>query len=142
MAQQARNMCIEFVDDGIAASHLIHDRDTKFTKQIEGIFTTDRLEVIKLPLRSPNMNAHCERVVRTLKSKTPDYLVLFGEDHLIHIAPSFVEYYNTHRPHQGLENIPLSGSVPEEQSASVDSEEIVCHEWLGRVLKHYERKAA
>ena len=82
MAQQARNMCIEFVDDGIAASHLIH------------------------------------------------------------IAPSFVEYYNTHRPHQGLENIPLSGSVPEEQSASVDSEEIVCHEWLGRVLKHYERKAA
>ncbi|MDB4733346.1 hypothetical protein OAF42_02770 [Planctomicrobium sp.] len=41
-----------------------------------------------------------------------------------------------------MKNVPLSGTVPEQQTASIDSGEIVCREWLGGVLKHYERKAA
>ena len=84
------------------------------------------------------MNAHCERVIRTIKNEALDYFVVFGEDHLNHIVSSFVEYYNMLRPHQGVENVPLSGTVPEEQTASVDSDEIVCRDWLGGVLKHYE----
>ena len=142
VAQQARNMCMEFEDNGISASHLIHDRDTKFTKQFDDIFRSDGLEVIKLPFKSPNMNAHCERVVRTIKNEALDYFIVFGEDHLNHIVSSFVEYYNTLRPHQGLENVPLSGTVPEEQSVTVDPDEVICREWLGGVLKHYERRAA
>ncbi len=131
-----------FGEDGISAAHLIHDRDTKFTKQFDGIFESDGLEVIKLPYRSPNLNAFCERVVQTIKFEALDYFVVFGEDHLNHIVSEFVEYYNTLRPHQGLGNVPLSGTVPEQQSATVDPDEIVCKEWLGGVLKHYERKAA
>ena len=142
VAQQARNMCMVLEDDGIAASHLIHDRDTKFTKQFDGIFGSEGLEVIKLPFKSPNLNAHCERVIRTIKNEALDYFIVFGEDHLNHIVSSFVEYYNTLRPHQGVENVPLSGSVPEEQSVTVNPGEIVCREWLGGVLKHYERRAA
>ena len=65
-----------------------------------------------------------------------------GEDHLNHIVSSFVEYYNTLGPHQGLENVPLSGTIPEEQSVTVNPGEIECREWLGGVLKHYERKGA
>jgi len=41
-----------------------------------------------------------------------------------------------------VENVPLTGTVPEQQTASIDPDEIVCREWLGGVLKHYERKAA
>lgn len=142
VAQQARNMCMEFEDDNISASHLIHDLDTKFTQQFDDIFRSEGLKIKKIPFRSPNMNAHCERVVRTIKNEALDYFIVFGEDHLNHIVSSFVEYYNTLRPHQGLENVPLSGTVPEEQTASIDSDKIVCREWLGGVLKHYERKAA
>ena len=142
VAQQARNMCMEFEDDDISASHLIHDGDTKFTKQFDDIFRSEGLKIKKIPFRSPNMNGHCERVIRTIKNEALDYFVVFGEDHLNHIVSSFVEYYNTLRPHQGLENVPLSGTVPEQQAASIDSGEIVCHEWLGGVLKHYERRAA
>ena len=131
-----------FEDEGISATHLIHDRDTKFTKQFDDIFRSEGLKIKKIPFRSPNLNAHCERVIQSIKHEALDYFVVFGEDHLNHIVSSFVEYYNTLRPHQGLENVPLSGSVPEEQSTVVNSGEIVCQEWLGGVLKHYERKAA
>ncbi len=131
-----------FGEDGISVTHLIHDRDTKFTKQFDGIFESDGLEVIKIPYRGPILNAHCERVVQTIKFEALDYFVVFGEDHLNHIVSEFVEYYNTLRPHQGLANVPLSGTVPEEQSSTVDPDEIVCRELLGGVLKHYEREAA
>ncbi|MDB4786335.1 transposase [Planctomycetaceae bacterium] len=97
--------------------------------------------MIKTPHKSPNLNAHCERVIQSIKHEALDYFVVFGEDHLNHIVSSFVEYYNTLRPHQGVENVPLSGAVPEQQTANIDSDEIVCHEWLGGVLKHYERSA-
>ncbi len=131
-----------FEDEGISPTHLIHDRDTKFTKQFDHIFNSDGLEMIKTPYKSPNLNAHCERVVRTIKNEALDYFIVFGEDHLNHIVSSFVEFYNTLRPHQGLENVPLSGTVSEQQTATVDPGVIVCHEWLGGVLRHYERKAA
>ena len=133
---------MEFEDDDISPSHLIHDLDTKFTQQFDDIFRSEGLKIKKIPFRSPNLIAHCERAVRTIKNEALDYFIVFGEDRLNHIASSFVQYYTPLRPHQGLENVPLTGSIPEEQTASVDSEEIVGKEWLGGVLKHYERKAA
>ncbi len=100
------------------------------------------MEVNKLPHRSPYFNAFCERVIQTIKHEALDCFVVFGEDHLNHIVSELVEYYNTLRSHQGLENVPLSGMVPEDQSATVDPDVIVCRKWLGGVLKYYERKAA
>ncbi|MDB4793197.1 hypothetical protein OAG75_00995 [bacterium] len=80
-----------FEDDGISSTQLIHDRDTKFTKQFDDIFRSEELKIKKVPFRSPNMNAHCERVIRTIKNETLDYFMLFGEDHSNHIVSSFVE---------------------------------------------------
>ena len=39
---------------------------------------TTGLEVIKILFRSPNLNAHCERVIRTIKNEALDYFVVFG----------------------------------------------------------------
>jgi len=142
VAQQARNMSMAFEEEGISPTHLIHDRDTKFTKQFDDIFKSGGLEMIKIPYKSPNLNAHCERVVRSIKNEALDYFIVFGEDHLNHIVSEYLTYYNELRPHQGVENVPLTGTVPEQQTASIDPDEIVCREWLGGVLKHYERKAA
>ncbi|MDB4733100.1 hypothetical protein OAF42_01520 [Planctomicrobium sp.] len=41
-----------------------------------------------------------------------------------------------------MENVPISGNVPEQQTVTVDPDEVVCKEWLVGVLKHYERRAA
>jgi hypothetical protein len=50
--------------------------------------------------------------------------------------------YNEFRPHQGLDNRPLSGKWPDKNEPLAEGEKIVCHESLGGILRHYERVAA
>jgi hypothetical protein len=47
------------------------------------------------------------------------------------------------RPHQGLGNVPISPNLPlSEPIEGFRIEDIVCHDSLGGLLKHYERRAA
>jgi putative transposase len=142
VAQQARNVCMHFQDQDEPPKYLIRDRDTKFTQQFDQIIKAEGVKPVKLPPKSPNLNAHCERVVQTLQHEALDHFVVFGEDHLNHIVSEFVRYYHKFRPHQGLDNVPLTGPAPPEESDLADPDEVVRHEWLGGLLKHYERRAA
>jgi putative transposase len=56
---------------------------------------------------------------------------------------NWLVYYHQFRPHQGLGNVVLT--MPAQPPASEDvlgPDVVVCHEWLGGLLKHYERKVA
>jgi putative transposase len=46
---------------------LIHDRDPLFTTEFQSILTSVGVQCVKLPPRSPNLNAHAERFVRSIK---------------------------------------------------------------------------
>lgn len=65
------------------------------------------------------------------------YFIVLGERHLRHLVDQYIAYYLTERPHQAKENLPLSGGGPPEPEG-----EIICHERLGGLLKHYTRRAA
>ena len=136
--QQARNFVLLTDQENSAPTHLIHDLDTKFTKAFDERLRADGVEPVKVGPAAPNLNAHAERLVLSIKSECLDHFIVFGEDHLRHLVSSFVEHYNTERPHQGVGNVPLkiAGDVPTNEG------EIVCHERLGGLLRHYERKAA
>jgi hypothetical protein len=45
---------------------------------------------VKLPPRSPNLNAHAERFVRSIKECCLDRLILFGESSLRTAVQNFV----------------------------------------------------
>ena len=47
--------------------YLIHDRDTKFTDAFRAIVKSSDVEPLKLPARSPNLNAYAERWVKSVK---------------------------------------------------------------------------
>ena len=86
------------------------------------------------------MNAHCERVILTLKSECLDHFVVFGEDHLTHLTSEFLTYYHEHRPHQGKDNKLLNGELPPDKPPPDQSPSgIICHESLGGLLKNYEQ---
>ena len=142
VAQQARNMCMVIQEQDVPPKYLIRDRDTKFTQQFDQIFRADNVKLVKLPSKSPNLNAHCERVVKSIKHEALDHFVVFGERHLNHIVSEFVRFYHDCRPHQALRNMPPAANGPPPEIDSVQLDEIVCHERLGGVLKHYERRAA
>jgi len=57
---------------------------------------------VKLPPRSPNLNPHAERFVRTIKKSCLDRMILFGEGSLRRAMDEFVEHDHRERNHQGL----------------------------------------
>src|SRR3954463_16462590 len=70
--------------DGILKGkrYLIHDRDPLFTTEFLNLLAGVGIESVKLPPRSPNLNAHAERFVRSIKESCLDCLILFGEQSL------------------------------------------------------------
>jgi transposase InsO family protein len=118
--------------------HLIHDRDPPFTTSFRAILKSSGIETVKLPARSPNLNAYAERFVRSIKSECLAKIIPLGERHLRHAVKEYAEHYHIERNHQGLDN-----RLIEEQQGVVDMNSAVGrHERLGGVLNYYERRAA
>ena len=84
--------------------YLIHDRDPLFTAEFLDMISDVGVKAVKLPPRSPNLNAYAERFVRTIKESCLEQLILFGEQSLRTSIHNFVAHYHTERNHQGLAN--------------------------------------
>jgi hypothetical protein len=75
-----------------------------------------------------------------LRQEALDQFIVFGEAHLRRICETYVEYYNTYRPHQSLDNETLARDPPHPQPTS-SARKVVCHYFLGGLLKHYSLAA-
>jgi transposase InsO family protein len=127
-------------DDGFlnGTRYLIHDRDPLFTTSFRGVLESSGVEVIKLPARSPNLNAHAERFVRSVKSECLAQIIPLGECHLRHAVREYTEHYHVERNHQGIGN-----ELIDDQRGTFDSSSgIERRERLGGMLNDYYRRAA
>ena len=79
MNQIARNLTDSV--DGLRAGkrYLIHDRDPLFTDEFLRTLKDSGVASVKMPARSPNLNAHAERFVRSIKESCLERLIPFGE---------------------------------------------------------------
>ena len=93
------------------------------------------VEPVRLPPRSPNLNAHAERFVRSVKEECLDHLILFSEEQLRYVLAEYLKYYHQERIHQGINRI----IEPQHEG---NQGEIICIERPGGLLKSYHRKAA
>jgi putative transposase len=82
MSQVSRN--VTDVSDGCLTGKrfLIHDRDERFTVAFRETLAAAGVQVVRLPPRSPNLNAYAERFVRTIKESCLDRMILVGEGSL------------------------------------------------------------
>ena len=79
MEQQARNLT-DPVDGCLrSARHLIHDRDPLYTRVFGEILESAGVQPIRLPPKSPNLNAYAERFVRSIKEECLTRVVPLGE---------------------------------------------------------------
>jgi transposase InsO family protein len=118
--------------------YLIIDRDRKYCDAFVHLLKGAGVKMVRLPAKSPNLNAHAERFVRTIKEECTDRLIFFGDRSLYRAVVQFLEFYNRERFHQGMDNELLT---PLNSSGSIDGE-LVCRERLGGMLKYYSRQAA
>ena len=137
MAQVARNLT-DAVDGFLRSKrYLIHDRSPLFTSVFAEILKAAGVKVVKLPPRSPDLNPHAERFVRSIKSECLAKMIFFGERQLQRAVEQFVVHYHGERNHQGLGNQLIQ---PEESVGKAEGE-IRCSERLGGLLRYYYRAA-
>ena len=134
MAQVARNLtdaASGFLKD---ARHLIVDRDPLYTAHFTEILASANVKLLRLPARSPNLNAYAERFVGSIESECLRHIVPMGERHLRAVMREYVEHYHHERNHQGLDNVvPLPLGQPGNGA-------IRCHERLGGLLRHFGKR--
>ena len=138
MAQMSRNLTD--ANDGFLTGkrYLIHDRDPLFTTAFRETLATAGVQVVRLPPRSPNLNAHAERFVRTIKESCLDRIILVGQRSLRRAVSEFIEHYHHERNHQGLGNrliVPIA-------ARTISAGPILSRERLAGLLKYYHRPAA
>ena len=100
MSQIGRNVS-DAVDGMLHGKrYLIHDRDPLFTAEFLNMPADVGVKSVRLPPRSPNLNAHAERFDRTIKESCLERMILFGEQSLRTAIHYFVSHYHTERNHQ------------------------------------------
>src|SRR5437879_1698553 len=65
-----------------SANGAIHDRNPLYTQEFLSMLAEAGMQSVKLPARSPNLNAYAERFVKTIKESCLERMILFGEDSL------------------------------------------------------------
>jgi putative transposase len=103
LTQLARDLTVGLEEAGHRFTHLIRDRDAKFTAAFDAVFTAAGTEVLLTAPQTPRMNAYAERFVRTVRAGCTDRMLITGERHLHAVLSEYVEHYNTGRSHQGHE---------------------------------------
>jgi transposase InsO family protein len=128
MIQISRNLTD--VGDGFLTGKrfLIHDRDPRFTLAFRETLAAAGVQVVRLPPRSPNLNADAERFVRTIKESCLDRIILVGEAALRRAVREFADHYHHERNHQGIGNrlIAPVAAHPNQAPLPVESDSAAC----------------
>ena len=129
MEQIGRNAVDE--DSGYLNRHryVLHDRDTKRCAAFRKILETGGVKCLRLPRRSPNLNAFAERWVRSVKEECLSKLILFGEGALRRGLTEYLAHYHGERNHQGKENLLLFPLKNERQGRNGSQVQMQATSW-------------
>ena len=130
--QFVRQQLIEFEQSVNDLVYVIHDNAAQFHLD----YLAYGIKEIRTSVEAPNMNAIAERFIGSVRREALYYFLLISEKQVLNILREYIDYYNSKRPHQGLEqNIPQGFEA--QKCGKVRKTPI-----LGGLYYHYERRAA
>jgi transposase InsO family protein len=92
---------------------LIHDRDSIFSADVDQTIENLGVKVLRTPVRAPQANAYCERLIGTMRRECLDFMIPLSEKHLRTILREWVRHYNHGRPHRSLgPGLPIANVQP------------------------------
>jgi transposase InsO family protein len=104
VVQAAKNLVMDLDDTGCRARFMIRDRDGKFPAMFDAVLAAAGIEVVLSGIQMPRMNSIMERWVQTCRRELLDRSLICNQRHLLHALHEFEQFYNSHRPHQGIAN--------------------------------------
>jgi transposase InsO family protein len=81
---------------------IIHDRDSIYSEAVDATVAAMGLTILKTPVRAPQANAFCERLIGSMRRECLDWLILLNERHLRSVLTEWMAHYNHGRPHASL----------------------------------------
>jgi putative transposase len=107
---------IQQLREAIPSDHdyrfLIHDRHATFSAELDIAVNALGLQALKTPVRTPQANAFCERLIGTIRRECLDFMIPLNDRHLRRILREWVAHYNRGRPHSRL-----GPGIPDHRSA-------------------------
>ena len=91
--QQARNLAADLGARMESLRFLLRDRDGKYGEAFDAVFEAEELDVIKSAPRAPRMNAHCERVIGSIRREVLDHVLILGEAHARQVLAVYESHY-------------------------------------------------
>ncbi len=140
VTQQARNLALDLDERASPFRFLINARDTKFSRSFDAIVRSEGARVILTPIRAPNVNAHAERLIETIRAECLDWTLILGRRHLDLTLRTYAEHDNRGRPHRGLDLATPLADV--EDPLPVSPRDVCRRDLLGGLIHEYYGAAA
>jgi putative transposase len=143
VVQAARNLVMDIEDTGCRAQFLIRDRDGKFPALFNIILADAGIHVVLSGVQTPRMNSIMERWVQSCRHELLDRTLICNQRHLLHTLREYEQFYNNHRPHQGIANARPLQPLPQ----PITSQDQITHlnirrrPQLGGILNEYHHAA-
>jgi hypothetical protein len=124
---------ILFSERMASTAYVIHDNAAMFNID----FLAYNLVSVNTAVEAPDMNSIMERFFRTVRREALDNFLLLGRDQIQLILEEYIAFYNTQRPHQGINQ-----QIPKPDEAQRGAGPIRKTAVLGGLHHHYFRQAA
>jgi hypothetical protein len=122
-----------FSESMASTVYVIHDNALMFNID----FLAYKLVSIRTAVEAPNMNSIMERFFRTVRREALDNFLLIGRDQIQRILEEYIVFYNTQRPHQGIQQ-----QIPKPGEAEITGGPIRKSAVRGGLHHRYSRQAA
>ncbi|MEU8974750.1 integrase core domain-containing protein [Streptomyces monashensis] len=141
--QAAKNLAMDLEDADCRTRFMIRDRDGKYPAPFDAVLADAGINVVLSGIRMPRMNAIMERWVQTCRRELLDRTLIWNHRHLLRALREFKDFYNGHRPHQGIANArplhPLPAPITDpDEMARIN---VRRRDRLGGTLHAYEHAA-
>ena len=127
---------------GEKPKYIIHDNDSIFrSTQVQNFLESSDIISKRTAYRSPWQNPYAERVIGTIRRELIDLIIPINRKHVYNLLDEYInDYYNTHRPHQGLNGgTPIPS--PEYSPTDMENLELKAIPILNGLYHKYERVA-
>jgi transposase InsO family protein len=92
---------------------VIHDRDAIYSESVDRTLGAMGLMVLRTPVRAPQANAFCERLIGTIRRECLDFVIPLNGRHLRAVMRDWCSHFG--RPHAslgpGIPQAPLSDGI-------------------------------